>query len=303
MRALANGPHSCDNARVFEPLHDPPDQSHGTHRYVLVAGHKLLVQSAAEGDTVCHALPSLARVAVAAKDAPVAAKDALPLGRVGDVTYWARAWHQSDELPDGYRLSGLRGLFASLPALEWNIAGRATQMLRWRRNHRYCGRCGVEMASAPGERAMRCPSDGYTAYPRISPAVIVLVERGDGRALLAKNGRHKLPMYSTLAGFVEPGESLEDTIHREIREEVGVEVEDIAYFGSQPWPFPDSLMIGFTARWASGDIAIDGVEIADAQWFTHDELPPIPPSISIARQLINAWVARSCARDVTKTPD
>ena len=139
---------------------------------------------------------------------------------------------------------------------------------------------------------MRCPVDGNTAYPRLSPAVIVLIERDDGRALLGRSGRWDTPMYSTLAGFVEPGESLEETVHREIREEVGVEVTDIRYFSSQPWPFPNSLMLGFTAQWASGEIKVDGVEIADAQWFTHDELPMIPPKLSIARRLIDDWVDR-----------
>jgi NAD+ diphosphatase len=139
---------------------------------------------------------------------------------------------------------------------------------------------------------MRCPVDGLSNYPRVAPAVIVLVERDD-TALLARSGRWEVPMYSTLAGFVEPGETIEDTVSREIREEVGVDVTDVRYVASQPWPFPHSLMLGFTARWAGGDITVDGDEIADANWYRASALPMIPPPPSIARRLIDDWLARS----------
>ena len=136
---------------------------------------------------------------------------------------------------------------------------------------------------------MICPSCGLAAYPRIAPAIIVLVRRGD-RALLARNAKYPVPIYSTLAGFVDIGESLEETLAREVREEVGIEVTNIRYFGSQPWPLPHSLMIGFTAEWAGGEIRVDGEEITDAQWFAADDLPSLLPShISIARRLIDAW--------------
>ena len=137
---------------------------------------------------------------------------------------------------------------------------------------------------------MKCPVDGFTAYPRLSPATIVLVVDDQDRALLARNVNWPMPMYSTLAGFVEPGESLEGSIHREIAEEVGIEVHSVEYFGSQPWPFPNSLMLGFFARHASGDIVCDPSEIADAQWFERDDLPMIPPHGSIARALIDKWL-------------
>jgi NAD+ diphosphatase len=127
------------------------------------------------------------------------------------------------------------------------------------------------------------------SYPRISPAVIVLV-RKDDEALLARNARFPLPFYSTLAGFVEIGESLEQTVAREIREEAGIEVKDVRYFGSQPWPFPHSLMVGFTARWAGGELRADEREILDARWWRADALPQVPPPLSIARRLIDAWV-------------
>jgi NAD+ diphosphatase len=136
---------------------------------------------------------------------------------------------------------------------------------------------------------MRCPSCGLLAYPRISPAVIVLVRRGE-EALLARGTRFPLPFYSTLAGFVEVGESLEDTVAREVREEVGIEVDRVRYFGSQPWPFPHSLMVAYTAHWASGEITPNAREIVDAGWFRADALPTIPPRLSIARRLIDAWL-------------
>jgi NAD+ diphosphatase len=136
---------------------------------------------------------------------------------------------------------------------------------------------------------MRCPKCALTSYPRIAPAVIVLVRKGE-KALLARNATFPLPFYSTIAGFSDIGETLEETVEREVFEESGVRVDTIRYFGSQPWPFPHSLMIGFTAEWNSGEIAIDHDEIADAQWFSADALPLIPPRVSIARRLIDAWV-------------
>ena len=137
---------------------------------------------------------------------------------------------------------------------------------------------------------MKCPACNLLAFPRLAPAIITLVTRGD-ELLLGRGVQFRAPMYSTLAGFVEAGESLEDAVHREVREEVGVEIANVRYWGSQPWPFPHSLMLGFHAQWVSGDIEIDPKEIADAQWFHRDALPNIPPRISIARKLIDAWLA------------
>ena len=139
---------------------------------------------------------------------------------------------------------------------------------------------------------MKCPSCGLTQYPRISPAIIVLVRKGD-QALLARNSLFPGAFFSTLAGFSEIGESLEETLAREVHEEVGVHVHSPRYFGSQPWPFSSSLMIGFTARWASGDIHEDPVEIAEAAWFDPRELPVVPPTLSIARALIDDFVERA----------
>jgi NAD+ diphosphatase len=268
---------------VFEPLHDPPDHD-GDHAVFLVRDSSVLVT--VEDD---RARPLWSDEAVAL----VGAAPELVLGRLGDVVYWAAELPEHVEPTDPHRLAGLRSLHGVLSEPEWNIGGRATQLWQWHRDNRFCGRCGGPMTRAAGERAMRCPVDGTCAYPRLSPAVIVLVEDGEGRALLGRNGRFDIPMYSTLAGFVEPGESLEDTVRREIREEAGIEVDDIRYFGSQPWPFPNSLMLGFVARWSGGEVVVDGEEIVDAQWFRPDDLPMIPPPLSIARRLIDDWVRRT----------
>ena len=130
------------------------------------------------------------------------------------------------------------------------------------------------------------------SFPRISPAIIVLVER-DGKALLARSPRFKEGLFSTLAGFVEPGETLEDAVRREVKEEAGIDVKNIRYFGSQPWPFPDSLMVGFTAEYAGGEIKIDDNEILDARWFSAEDMPEIPGKISIARALIDYFLEKA----------
>ena len=149
-------------------------------------------------------------------------------------------------------------------------------------------------------RAKECKTCGRLEFPRVSPAVIVLVERED-TLLLARSPGFPGRFFSVLAGFVNPGESLEEAIHREVLEETGITVKDIAYFGSQPWPFPDSLMIGFTARYVSGEIRIDGDEIVEAGWFTPSHLPQIPGKMSIARQLIDWFVEKYAAADGPQT--
>lgn len=185
----------------------------------------------------------------------------------------------------------MRALYGKLPDDLFLLAGRAAQIIEWDRTHQFCGRCGAPTQYAQGERAKRCPMCGLVSFPRLSPAIIVLVERGD-EVLLAQGANFVGGFYSTLAGFVEPGESLEEAVHREINEEVGIEVKNVCYFGSQPWPFPHSLMIGFTAEYASGEIEIDPKEIADAQWFTIDNLPKVPQKLSIARKLIDSYVEK-----------
>lgn len=194
---------------------------------------------------------------------------------------------------DRTRLDALRHIAGSLYSLLGRVSdasfhayGRALQMLNWRRDHRFCGRCGNPMAIADAGRGMRCADCDHINYPRIAPCAIFLITRGKEMLLAAANHR-RANFYSTLAGFVEPGETCEATVIREAREEVGVVVDNVRYFGSQPWPFPGQLMLGFVADWVSGDIRVDQDEIAHADWFTADNLPPVPPRASISGQLIS----------------
>jgi NAD+ diphosphatase len=214
------------------------------------------------------------------------------LGALGDVHCYAARVVAEAQAPEGMSFVELRPALLSLEEELAGVTGLAYQIVDWDRTHRFCGRCGTPTEDAPGERAKRCPACDLHAWPRVSPAVIVAVTRGD-EILLARGRRFVDPIYSVLAGFVDPGESLEQAVAREIHEEVGVEVEDVRYFGSQPWPFPHSLMVGFTARWARGEIEIDPEEIVDAAWFRFDALPTVPPRLSIARKLIDDFVAEA----------
>lgn len=194
------------------------------------------------------------------------------------------------ELPAPWAVQSLRSLYGQLTEDEFGVAGRAVQIMTFAVTHRFCGSCGQPTTRDAVERCVRCPSCELVFYPRVSPAIIVLVRRGE-QALLASSARFAPGFYSTLAGFVEPGESLEQTLAREVFEEVGIQVENVRYFGSQPWPFPHSLMVGFVADYAGGEIVVDGQEILDARWFAAHALPEVPPKLSIARKLIDAWLA------------
>ena len=166
----------------------------------------------------------------------------------------------------------------------------------WARTHQYCGQCGAPTETLTLERSRRCPACGLTSYPRISPAIIIAVVRRDEhgeRILLARNHRFPPGRFSVVAGFVEPGESLEECARREVFEEVGLHIKNIHYFASQPWPFPNSLMVGFTAEYEDGEITLEESELADAGWFTADNLPNLPPRMTIARKLIDWFVGKS----------
>jgi NAD+ diphosphatase len=212
------------------------------------------------------------------------------MGLLDGTPVWAVGGDVSSDVPAGHAWQSLYTLGSQLDTPSWMLAGRAVQLVEWARTSRFCGRCATATELASTERAASCPRCGLNAYPRLAPAIIVTVERGD--EILLGQGRGFQGMYSALAGFAEPGETLEETVRREVREEVGVEVDLVRYFGSQPWPFPHSLMIGFSATWLSGEIQIDGEEIVDAQWFKSDALPNIPPPLSIARRLIDDWASR-----------
>jgi len=192
--------------------------------------------------------------------------------------------------PEGMLFRTVRQLFGLLPEDLVGLAGRANQILRWDEAHQFCGRCGADMASKEDERAKQCPVCKLVNYPRISPAIIVAVVK-EGEILLARSSRFQASFYSVLAGFVEPGESLEECVVREVEEEVGIQVRDICYFGSQPWPFPDSLMVGFTAVYKEGDLVLEEKEIKEAGWYSPNNLPQVPGKFSIAGLLID-WFVR-----------
>jgi NAD+ diphosphatase len=212
----------------------------------------------------------------------------------GQTPCYAAEVDPTEALPGSFLADGLRGYYAQLGETFFHLAGRAIQLVNWDRTHQYCGQCGTPTVAMPNERAKQCPACGLTSYPRLSPATIVAVtaDTPEGRRiLLARNHRFPDGFYSVIAGFVEPGESLEECVAREVLEEVGVRVDNIRYFGSQPWPFPNSLMVGFTAEYVGGDIVLEAGEIADAIWCAADALPKIPPKMSIARRLIDWFVA------------
>ena len=189
----------------------------------------------------------------------------------------------------GYDLVMRRKAYYMLTENEFALAGRAFQTAFFHQRHMFCGACGAPMAIMKDIIARKCDNCGTIFYPQQAPAVIMAVTRGN-EILLARSPRFRNSMYSVLAGFVEPGETLEDSVKREVREECGIEIKNIAYFSSQPWPFPNSLMIGFTAEYESGEITIDEDEIIEAGWYTCDALPRVPDRVSIAGRLINRFV-------------
>ena len=208
------------------------------------------------------------------------------LGRLNEQHCYAVEVAEKVSPPHGMTFESLRQIYGRINEDHFSVAGRALQIIDWDRTHQFCGRCGSRTITHHTERAKECPQCGLLHYPRLAPAIIVLIRR-DRAMLLARARRFPTTMYSTLAGFVEPGETLEEAVLREVREESGITVKDIRYFGSQPWPFPHSLMIGFTAKYASGQITLDEENI-DVNWFTAENLPPqLPSKMSIARQLID----------------
>lgn len=273
--------------RLFISAIEPPAGNEAPDHafwFVFRGSDILVVEDAAVETDGIPLLPDLAELAI----------EAVRRNYLGALTghhCYAIETAPDAEPPPGAVFRNLRALYGRVPDDLFALAGRAAQIVEWDRAHQFCGRCGTPTEYSPGERAKRCPACGQLSFPRLSPAIIVLVERED-EVLLARGTGFPAGMYSTLAGFVEPGESLEEAVHREIYEESGIILKNLRYFGSQPWPFPHSLMIGFTAQHAGGEIVIDPAEIADARWFTVETLPRVPQKLSIARRLIDSYVAK-----------
>ena len=267
--------------RHFIPAINVPDELPAASIWFAFADNDLLVYETENDETI----PALADFSLL--ELPVVRQHYL--GALDGQPCFAVELSPEASPPPGMAFQNLRQLFGRLDEDFIALSGRAIQIVDWDRNHQFCSRCGAQTESVAGERAKVCPRCELHSYPRLSPSIIVRIRRGN-EILLARG--HKWPpgFYSVIAGFVEPGESLEDTVIREVDEEVGVRVKNIHYFGSQPWPFPNSLMLGFTADYAGGEIIPDETEIADAGWFRVDNLPNIPPKFSIARQMIDDFI-------------
>jgi NAD+ diphosphatase len=191
--------------------------------------------------------------------------------------------------------AGLRDLAPAVSQAQGGLLAHAVALLNWHRRHRFCANCGAPSEVREAGHLRTCPSCGAEHHPRTDPVVIMLVTDGD-RALLGRQAYWPAGRYSALAGFVEPGESLEEAVAREVLEESGVRVGDIEYRSSQPWPFPSSLMLGFRATWKDGQPAVGDGELEDVRWFERDEIlrgrPLLPPPLAIARRLIDEWLGR-----------
>ena len=218
----------------------------------------------------------------------------VPIGLLNGIYYSAFTVDDTSNIPNNTKFMNVRHLYRTSNEDLFSLAGLGRQIADWDRIFRFCGKCGTKTENHNNERAKICPNCGHISYPKISPAMICSVTRGN-EILLARGSKFTQPVYSVLAGFVEPGETLEETVIREVMEETGISVKNIKYFGSQPWPFSSSMMIAFTAEYKSGKIKIDNKEILDAGWFTSDNFPMLPTSHSIAHRLIMNFVDK-CER-------
>jgi NAD+ diphosphatase len=265
----------------FRPAAKPPAERPESALWFAFCGHRLLVDSSqavvqipCARDFADFRLPSL---------------DSHYVGQYGERHCYAIQLADECEAPAGLALEDLRSIAMALGDPLFAAAGRAWQLLLWDRTHRFCGQCGGVTERLKEEHSRKCPRCGLEQFPRISPAVIVLVRRGR-ELLLGRSARLPPGMFSILAGFVEPGESLEEAVEREVMEETGIRVKDVRYFGSQPWPFPHSLMVGFVADYAGGDLHIAQSELEEGGWYSPEHLPLLPPRLSIARRLIDAFL-------------
>jgi NAD+ diphosphatase len=291
------------------PFHSPAsfeprcftEERAGGHWFVF-CGDKLLVEMGPlerpSDDPRVRARPAWARLPLQKSHDWLGCEPArtLYLGRLEETDCWAAELAAEAAAPAGMSWEGLRPLFSVLDDDHFALAGRALQLLEWDRTHQFCGRCGARTEAKREERVRVCPSCKLSAYPRVAPAVMALVKK-QNQVLLARSPHFPPGMYSALAGFVEPGESLEQCLAREIAEEVGVRIGAVRYFASQPWPFPHSLMIAFVAEYAGGELRLQAGEIEDAKWFEVLQLPKLPSRISIARRLIDA-VCQEMVREI-----
>ena len=251
--------------------------------YVFCSG-QLLVE---RGDDGCWHVPQSVNPPV---DVPVGSTVHSICDRHGDEakTYCIYTPVAGDE-STGRMMCALRASFDLLPREEYDMAGKASQILNWDRNSRYCPMCGCPTTRI-SRIGKRCPECRQEFYPHISPAIIVLIKRGPDRVLLVHARNFRGAYYGLVAGFVEPGETLEECVYREVMEETGIRIKNLRYFGSQPWPYPSGIMVGFHAEYDSGEIKLQDEELSAGAFYHRDHLPEIPKKLSIARRLIDAWL-------------
>lgn len=265
----------------FVPAIRPGDTISSPAFWFIFQGEKLLVQKTAEETlSICTRSPEQLGIAAVVNQY---------LGSYGRIDCFVVEVPETTHTPSSLYFKGLRTLFGKIDDDLFTLAGRAVQILHYHREHRFCGKCGTAMVNRETELAKICPTCDFVSFSRLSPAVIMSIVR-ENHILLARAPRFPAGMYSTLAGFVEPGETLEEAVEREIREEVNIRVNNIRYVASQPWPFPHSIMIGFSANYEDGEILIDEDEIEDAQWFSVGNMPRLPSKITIARLLIDNFI-------------
>jgi NAD+ diphosphatase len=262
----------------------PPHPMKGPAWYFIFKDKKLLITKTENTVSIPHVRDET--------DVPIVLSSSQYLGSLDGVRCITGEISDTSEIPAHMSFQGLRSLYGYLAEDLFAVAGRALQINDWDNTHHYCSKCGGNLVLKQNERAKSCPRCDLSFYPRLSPAIIVAVTRGD-TILLAQAKRFSTKMYSVIAGFVEPGENLEECVQREIKEEVNIKIKNIRYFNSQSWPFTNSLMVAFTAEYAGGSIHVDGDEISDAAWFKANDLPEIPGKISIARKLIDWFVERN----------
>lgn len=266
----------------FEPAHVPPSTRPEQALWCAFVGGKVLVMPLGN---------ELALPALRGDELGRAAREAHFLGSLDGLPCYAARLHPEQDLPAGTQLIGLRDLFLNGDPFTAGVAGRGFQILEWERSHRYCGTCGEPTTAHAQDRARECKPCRQIYYPRISPVVMALVTRGRELLLTRKPG-YAAGRYTVVAGFVESGETLEHALMREVEEETGVKAQAPRYFGSQPWPFPNSLVMAFSLEYVSGEVRPDPSELEDARWFDVDALPDLPEPVHISRQLIDDTIAR-----------
>jgi NAD+ diphosphatase len=265
---------------VFERVYPPTALPTEPALWFLLQNKKLLIQSQDQGNALIQGEISLL---TDIKHEPI-----LFIGKLNGQPCLASTIDPEQTLPAHWRATGLRELYSSIPEIEYNIATYAAQITSWLESSQYCPICATPMLAIEKSWGKQCPRGHYSVYPPVIPAIIVLIQDGDRIFMGHKPGWGK--RYGLIAGFVEPGETLEECVHREIKEETGLEVQNLQYINSQPWPFPSQLMVGFMAQYKEGTFQPQDDELDDARWFTRETLPELPPPSSLAYILITTWL-------------